>query len=185
VTFDRHPPADFFSSSTVSRTQQKPSACVASTRGQERLVDSWLVSCPAFQHQHQHAVCIHFIIIIALKKPSPSPGNRLRTTTTTTTSIRHPPSSVCCPPPPPLLASQQSTACGTLALAIRATAMASSSSSWWTCVPWRSSGAMAVILLQPLYNCVGFIRWSGGVQLSCYISFTIYAQQLILHWLTD
>jgi hypothetical protein len=44
---------------------------------------------------------------------------------------------------------------------------------------------MAVILLQPLYNCVGFIRWSGGVQLSCYISFTIYAQQLILHWLTD
>jgi hypothetical protein len=144
VTFDRHPPADFFSSSTVSRTQQKPSACVASTRGQERLVDSWLVSCPAFQHQHQHAVCIHFIIIIALKKPSPSPGNRLRTTTTTTTSIRHPPSSVCCPPPPPPLASQQSTACGTLALAIRHR-HGKQQQQLVDLRSWRSSGAMAGI----------------------------------------
>lgn len=30
VTFDRHPPADFFQDPSVSRTQQKPSACVAS-----------------------------------------------------------------------------------------------------------------------------------------------------------
>lgn len=143
MTFDRHPPADFFSSSTVSRTQQKPSTCVASTRGQERLVvDSWLVSCPAFQHQH--AECIHFIIIIALKKPSPSPGNRLRTTTTTTTSIRHPPSSVCCPPPPPPLASQQSTACGTLALAIRHR-HGKQQQQLVDLRSWRSSGAMAGI----------------------------------------
>jgi hypothetical protein len=175
VTFDRHPPADFFFfHPSRARNKNHPLAlrCVYPGTRQERLVvDSWLVSCPAFQHQH--AVCIHFIIIIALKKPSPSPGNRLRTTTTTTTSIRHPPSSVTAinslwnistsNPPPPWPAA---AAAGGLAFLEEL----------------RCHGRD---LLQPLYNCVGFIRWSGGVQLSCYISFTIYAQQLILHWLTD
>lgn len=182
MTFDRHPTADFFFHPSRARNK-KPSACVASIRGQERLVvDSWLVSCPAFQHQH--AVCIHFIIIIALKKPSPSPGNRLRTTTTTTTSIRHPPSSVCCPPPPPPLASQQSTACGTLALAI-GHRHGQQQQQLVNLRSWRSSGAMAVICCSHSTIVEDSSGGWEGVQLSCYISFTIYAQQLILHWLTD
>lgn len=50
---------------------------------------------------------------------------------------------------------------------------------------WRSSGAMAVICCSHSTIVEDSSGGWEGVQLSCYISFTIYAQQLILHWLTD